>query len=260
MKTLLSLLTLLTLLLWLPTPTPALTADADPAGRWRDYKADAARLKPALRFPFHDCFRQAAERHGVPETLLLAVARGESNFDPKAVSSANAVGLMQIRWPQTARHLGIERRAALLDACTNVDAGARYLKELLQRYDGDLHLSLAAYNYGPGRIAPGASRLPEGALWYSGYILRHLDYVVAEARNGPTPGDYSAEQRLEIIRFARPYRAAALVETLQRRRPGLRLDVFRRTGGDFSVMLLYLDADERDTGLRALRALGLAPS
>lgn len=91
-------------------------------------------------------FLVAALEYGLPESLLLAVARGESDCEARARSRANAHGVMQILWPDTAKHLGINRLSDLYEPCTNIDAGARYLKELLARYDGNVHLALAAYN------------------------------------------------------------------------------------------------------------------
>lgn len=237
----------------------ALTDSSVTSARWKQVAAKAAVLKPSRSFPYQHCFDKAAERHKLPVSLLLAVARGESDFDPKARSSANALGLMQILWPQTAKHLGIRQKAKLFDPCTNVDAGTRYLKELMRRYDGDLHLSLAAYNYGPGRIEPGASRIPKGALWYSGYILRHLDYVVGKGGNRGNGKRYAEEGQLELIHFARPFRAVALVDSLTRRRSDLRLDVFRRPAGVYVVVLLFDSAQERSQALRRLKTLGIEP-
>jgi soluble lytic murein transglycosylase-like protein len=133
----------------------AMTADAskvDLDSQWENYTRHLSANEPAYRFPHATCFKAAALRYGLPETLLLAVARGESDFEPTARSRANAHGVMQILWPGTARHLGINRLSDLYDPCTNIDAGSRYLKELLGNYDGNVHLALAAYNYGPGRI------------------------------------------------------------------------------------------------------------
>lgn len=245
-----------------PSAPKALTDASTTGQRWRQYATQAASLQPGRVFPYAHCFQRAAHAHTVPLTLLLAVARGESNFNPRAVSSADAMGLMQIRWPQTAKHLGIDSKQTLFEPCANVDAGARYLRQMMQRYDGDLHLSLAAYNYGPGRIRPGAARIPEGAKWYSGYILRHLDYVLGK-RQGQTKGkaniDYSKEKNLEVIRFARPYRASALIDSLQRRQPKLRLDIFRLHDGAFSVVLMFDNAAERKQGVRRLKNLGFDP-
>jgi hypothetical protein len=220
----------------------------------------AAQTRPALEFPYADCFRKAAAAHELPETLLLAVARGESDFQPTARSHANAYGLMQILWPQTAKHLGLKRVSELLEPCTNVDAGARYLRELLEKYDGNLHRALAAYNYGPSRIPATGQDLPDGAVWYSGYILRHLDFIIhgggTRKHHGTPRRPYVGEDRLFIIHFSRPYRAAAFVETLQPRFGELRLDWFRRPQGGFDVVMLYADATEKDRGEHLLSAMG----
>jgi hypothetical protein len=228
-------------------------------GRWRTYAEGATQTRPALEFPYAHCFQQAAAAHDLPETLLLAVARGESDFQPKARSHANAYGLMQILWPGTAKHLGLDRLSELLEPCTNVDAGARYLRELLEKYDGNLHRALAAYNYGPARIPATGPELPDGAVWYSGYILRHLDYVLhggSRKRPGTTRRPYAGEDRLFIIHFSRPYRAAAFVASLQPRFGELRLDWFRRPQGGFDVVMLYADAAQKGRGEQLLSAMG----
>jgi Transglycosylase SLT domain len=227
--------------------------------RWRTFAKTAAQRQPALQFPYADCFKRAATANELPETLLLAVARGESDFEPAARSQANAYGLMQILWPGTAKHLGLNRLSDLLDPCTNVEAGARYLKELLDHYQGNLHRALAAYNYGPSRIPVSGGELPDGAVWYSGYILRHLDYVLTAGGKRPAaapPRPYAEEDRLFVIRFARPYRAAAFVDTLQPRFGDIRLDWFRRPEGGFDVVMLYTSEQELDRGQQLLSALG----
>lgn len=90
----------------------------------------------------------AARRHGVPEALLHAVIRVESNFNPRAVSPRGAIGLMQLM-PATARWLGVNDA---FDPVANIDAGARYLRHLLDEFDHDLHLTIAAYNAGPTTV------------------------------------------------------------------------------------------------------------
>ncbi len=257
--------TLLLLLagLALPGLLPAKTDPSVDIGsietRWQDYAAVAQDSRPAMAFPYGECFQRAANTHGLPETLLLAVARGESNFEPEARSKANAIGLMQILWPVTARHLGLEQLAEVLDPCTNVDAGARYLKELLARYDGDLHRTLAAYNYGPARIPITGGQLPDGAIWYSAYIMRHLDFVL-NGRSGQTDSDtpqrYVVADRLFVIRFSRPYRAAAFVNNLQPEFGELRLDWFRRVDGGFDVVMMYANEGQKQMGLRLIDRLG----
>ena len=248
--------------LWVTTATAKTDTTIDRQAleaRWQTYADKAQQTRPALEFPYADCFSRAATEHGLPETLLLAVARGESDFEPQARSKANAIGLMQILWPGTAKHLGLEKMTEVLDPCTNVDAGARYLKELQQRYHGDLHRTLAAYNYGPARIPVSEGRLPDGAVWYSAYIMRHLDYVLNGGRKGGSGAvrkRYSGQDRLFIINFSRPYRAAAFVDRLQPGFGDLRLDWFRRVDGGFDVVMLYASESERRRGQQLLSNMG----
>jgi hypothetical protein len=239
--------------------TEAALDDGALEARWQSFAKTAAKTRPAVEFPYAHCFRRAAAAHDLPETLLLAVARGESDFEPDARSQANAYGLMQILWPGTAKHLGLSRLSDLLEPCANVEAGTRYLKELLQRYQGNLHRALAAYNYGPSRIPVAGGELPDGAVWYSGYILRHLDYVLNAGGKQPDaapPRRYADKDRLFVIRFARPYRAAAFVETLQPSFGDIRLDWFRRPEGGFDVVMLYTSEQQLGRGQQLLSALG----
>jgi len=85
-----------------------------------------------------------AQRHGVAEPLVHAVIEVESRYNPRAVSRAGAMGLMQLM-PKTADRFSV---AAEFEQKQNVDAGVRYLKELLDRYSGQVRLALAAYNAG----------------------------------------------------------------------------------------------------------------
>jgi Transglycosylase SLT domain len=98
----------------------------------------------------------AAQRHGVPASLLLAVVAVESRFNPHAVSRAGAAGLMQLM-PATAKDLGVKDP---FDARENVDGGARYLAFLRKHFKDDA-LALAAYNAGPGRVMRAGNRIPD---------------------------------------------------------------------------------------------------
>jgi soluble lytic murein transglycosylase-like protein len=104
--------------------------------------------KPVTKPPFRELVETAAARYSVDADLITGVIAVESNFDPKAVSRRNARGLMQLL-PETAARLGVQN---IYDPQENIDAGTRYLRELLQKYNNDLVLALAAYNAGPERV------------------------------------------------------------------------------------------------------------
>ena len=94
--------------------------------------------------------RAAAEQTGMPPEfgkLVQSVAKVESGFDPKAISPKGAIGVMQLM-PSTARTLGADPK----DTRQNIDAGARLLRDLLQKYDGDVVKALAAYNAGEAAV------------------------------------------------------------------------------------------------------------
>lgn len=99
--------------------------------------------------PYGDIIHAAAQKHGVDEKLLTRVIAVESNFNPRAVSPKRALGLMQLL-PETAVRYAV---ANVFDPAQNIDAGTHYLKDLLEKYRGNLSLALAAYNAGPDMVA-----------------------------------------------------------------------------------------------------------
>jgi len=128
------------------------TDRADQAGAEAG-SAIAGDLPPALseserRELYESIIQEAAALHGVDEDLVRAVIKVESEFDPQAVSRAGAKGLMQMM-PATARHMGV---VDPFDPRQNVLGGVKYLRMLLDRFKGNVHLALAGYNAGPRKV------------------------------------------------------------------------------------------------------------
>lgn len=107
--------------------------------------------KPLKSYPtnlYDPVISEASKKHGVSFSLLKALIKTESDFNPRAVSRAGAMGLMQIM-PENIRRLKIKDP---FDPKDNIMGGTRYLKQLINRFNGKLHLALAAYNAGPGVV------------------------------------------------------------------------------------------------------------
>ena len=128
--------------------------------------------RPVGRSELDPAVAEAARKNALTPDLLRAVIKRESAWNPCAVSEHGAMGLMQIM-PGTASDLGLDKP---FDPIQNIDAGSRYLKELLDRYGGDLVKALAGYNAGPGRVdaADGIPPIRE-TQDYVREILKQLD-------------------------------------------------------------------------------------
>jgi soluble lytic murein transglycosylase-like protein len=110
-------------------------------------KGDARSLQ-ARPSEFDEIIDAAAQKYDLDPALLKAMVQAESNFSPTAVSVVGAKGLMQLM-DGTAQQLGVTNS---FDPVDNIEGGARFLQQLLQRYDGNETLALAAYNAGPGAV------------------------------------------------------------------------------------------------------------
>ena len=104
--------------------------------------------KRATKDEIISMIEDASNRHGVDSKLVKALVQQESGFNPSAKSKAGALGLMQLM-PATAKGLGVEDP---LDAKQNIEGGVKYIKSLLNRFDGNIILALAAYNAGPNAV------------------------------------------------------------------------------------------------------------
>lgn len=128
----------------------------------------------------------AANRYGLPPALVIAQAQQESGGNPNAVSPAGAQGVMQLM-PATAASLGVTDP---FDPVQNIDAGVRYLAQLLKEFNGDQQLALAAYNWGPGNVSKnGFENWPSETVHYVSTILSNAGSAVASLFTGsPDPG------------------------------------------------------------------------
>ena len=139
-------------------------------GKWQDY---------------NEYFNKASTTYNVDKRLLIAVAKTESDFNPKATSGAGAKGIMQLM-DRTARDLGVTNS---YDAEQNIMGGAKLLSQLLKKYDGDRNKALAAYNAGTGNVAR------NGAKTYSKYYNKVN--ANEKALFGDTNSSYDAKKNLD---------------------------------------------------------------
>lgn len=135
-------------------------------------------------------FEEAADRYGVDANLLKAIGKAESGFNASVVSSAGAIGVMQLM-PGTARSLGVKDP---YDARQNIMGGAKYISQLLNKYDGNVRLALAAYNAGPGNVARYGGVPPfKETQNYVNRVLGYADSRVSAGNRTVTLGADSAQ-------------------------------------------------------------------
>ncbi len=148
-----------------------------------------------VKAPFRELIEAASARYRVDADLITSVIAAESNFDPKAISRRNARGLMQLL-PKMATRLGVRD---IFDPKQNIDAGTRYLGDLLKHYNNDLALALAAYNAGPenvqkfGKVPPYAETIS-----YVRRIKRDLESRRSGAGAKPSPSNKFLSDRAII--------------------------------------------------------------
>lgn len=154
-------------------PRFRLASSAWPRSRWASPAIGA--VGGARREKYDEIINEAAIRHRVDSNLIKAVIRVESDFVPHAVSPKGALGLMQLM-PATARMLKVRRA---FDPNANVDGGARHLRYLMDRFQGNLRLVLAAYNAGEGAVARYRGIPPYAETQdYVSRVLRYRDVYV----------------------------------------------------------------------------------
>ncbi len=133
---------------------------------------------PPVPPQYQALLKQAAAAANISPTLLSALVWQESRWNPQAISTKGAVGLAQLM-PATARDLGVNPA----DPAANLIGGARYLRSLLDQFDGDVEKALAAYNAGPGRVsrAGGVPAIAETRA-YVASIVRRISYSTGASR------------------------------------------------------------------------------
>ena len=160
---------------------------------------------------FEPLIRQHASQRGIRPELVRAVIQVESAFNPRAVSPKGAMGLMQLM-PDTAKRFGV---IDPFNPAENIRAGVSYLRQLLDKYDHDEQLALAAYNAGPGAVDKYGSKVPPYRETQN-YVLK-ITGIRGNARSAPG---------------ARIYRVTEIVDG----RPVVRYTNTKPASGDFAIV------------------------
>ena len=221
-----------------------LPVSGNAAINWSKFRENAGHEITAS-FPYIKCFERSAKKHNVPLLLLLSVAKGESNFNPGAVSNKGAVGIMQILWPGTAKDLGFKTRKELFDPCRNIDAGTRYMAWLLQKYDGDIYLALAAYFSGHSRVKKGM--VPDYGDDYSRYIYSKL----TEIKGVP----YKQRIYIVVMAYDRYLFADNFITYIHKKDPSIPLEITKDALNQYVINIAVDTSKEKKDSIKKIEKI-----
>ena len=175
--------------------------------------------------PYRDEFSAAAKRYDLPLAFVAAVARGESFYDPAALSAKGAVGIMQLM-PETAADYGLAGDD-LLDPKKNIDVGTHLLADLYKR-TGDPYLTLAAYYCGCGGIDEDQISLRSDCNDYVHYIHSHLKKIVTAGKT-PASGKTKMVSTFVLTHFNNFLDADNFANVIEKGLPEMETEIFRKS-------------------------------
>jgi len=146
---------------------------AEQSAAVQNMKNDVSGSAESVPDDIQAAIKDASKKYSVDEKLIHAVVKAESDYNARSISKKGAMGLMQLM-PETARELGVKNPFSVSE---NIMGGTRYLRQLLDRYEGDVNAALAAYNWGMGNVERNPGRLPEETKTYVTRVNRYREGV-----------------------------------------------------------------------------------